>query len=447
MGNDPRKTWTSIVPRWRGDRWNRLTRQTIDESNGSWFVGPAGNRIVENAIRHPSHSLRAVPVFWSPLSSLTDELRRQWTLGRARSDDDFTACHEGGACLPLIPNWLARLFPQGRHCCARAVTERSLVVVFGSSSIPLRLPQASPCNKSTTEPLLRLFPHTPSALSEGPELSPGGRATAAVNSTTLGSGASPSSHPVHRICPPYLSAMSCDLTLGSLLFSLPVRPWTREKQAQQTATEGLGLPVASWVLGCLRDTCISDLQDAQSGLGHTPNVNVTLQMQIPDLSTVTIFFELRNAGSARAGTRVGLRILSSLSQLCAKLHRASAPSLRRWSETFTSAHARLILSRGTFSHNGYRGLSAEPRGQQTNKMEFAFSKQHGPAADRCNGSSTHSVTLFANVSTRSPRHAAETLPSLRLTRKITVLLYGQQIPLWRSGNEAVQNTKTFHLPD
>ncbi|KAG7054006.1 hypothetical protein JMJ77_0001082 [Colletotrichum scovillei] len=92
-------------------------------------------------------------------------------------------------------------------------------------------------------------------------------------------------------------------------------------------------------------------------------------------------------------------------------------------------------------------LSAEPRGQQTNKMEFAFSNQHGPAADRCNGSSTHSVTLFANVSTRSPRHAAETLPSLRLTRKITVLLYGQQIPLWRSGNEAVQNTKTFHLPD
>ncbi|KAK1481233.1 hypothetical protein CCUS01_04345 [Colletotrichum cuscutae] len=54
-------------------------------------------------------------------------------------------------------------------------------------------------------------------------------------------------------------------------------------------------------------------------------------------------------------------------------------------------------------------LSAE---QQTNKMEFAFSIQHGPAADRCNGSSTHSVTLFANVSTRSPRHAAETLPSL-----------------------------------
>ncbi|UQC74649.1 uncharacterized protein CLUP02_01300 [Colletotrichum lupini] len=57
-------------------------------------------------------------------------------------------------------------------------------------------------------------------------------------------------------------------------------------------------------------------------------------------------------------------------------------------------------------------LSAEPRGQQTNKMEFAFSIQHGPAADRCNGISTHSVTLFANVSTRSPRHAAETLPSL-----------------------------------
>ncbi|KAK1481235.1 hypothetical protein CCUS01_04347 [Colletotrichum cuscutae] len=65
MGNDPRKTWTSIVPRWRGDRWNRLTRQTIDESNRSWFVGPAGNRIVENTIRHPSHSLRAVSVFWS----------------------------------------------------------------------------------------------------------------------------------------------------------------------------------------------------------------------------------------------------------------------------------------------------------------------------------------------------------------------------------------------
>ncbi|KAI3552436.1 uncharacterized protein CCOS01_03078 [Colletotrichum costaricense] len=71
-------------------------------------------------------------------------------------------------------------------------------------------------------------------------------------------------------------------------------------------------------------------------------------------------------------------------------------------------------------------LSAEPRGQQTNKMEFAFSIQHGPAADRCNGSSTHSVTMFANI---------------------TVLLYGQQISFWRSGNEAVQNTKTFHLPD
>ncbi|KAK7453745.1 hypothetical protein Landi51_03685 [Colletotrichum acutatum] len=91
--------------------------------------------------------------------------------------------------------------------------------------------------------------------------------------------------------------------------------------------------------------------------------------------------------------------------------------------------------------------SAESREQQTNMMKFALSNRHGPAADRCNSSSTHSVTLFANVSTRSPRHAAETLPSLRLPQKITVLLYGQQIPLWRSGNEAVQNTKTFHLPD
>ncbi|KAK1508450.1 hypothetical protein CTAM01_02236 [Colletotrichum tamarilloi] len=96
--------------------------------------------------------------------------------------------------------------------------------------------------------------------------------------------------------------MSCDLTLGSLLFSLPVRPWTREKQAQQTATKGLGLLslLRSWDASSAsipsgmqppvsRDTCIADLRDAQSGLGHTPNVNVTLQMQIPDLSTVTIF--------------------------------------------------------------------------------------------------------------------------------------------------------------
>ncbi|OHE99188.1 hypothetical protein CORC01_05469 [Colletotrichum orchidophilum] len=37
---------------------------------------------------------------------------------------------------------------------------------------------------------------------------------------------------------------------------------------------------------------------------------------------------------------------------------------------------------------------------------------------------------------------------LRLPRQITVSLYGQQIPpLWPSGNEAVQDTKTFHLPD
>ncbi|KXH64180.1 hypothetical protein CSAL01_08198 [Colletotrichum salicis] len=49
---------------------HRLTRQTTDELNRSWFLGPAGNRIVENAIRHPSHSLRAVSVFWSPKSLL-----------------------------------------------------------------------------------------------------------------------------------------------------------------------------------------------------------------------------------------------------------------------------------------------------------------------------------------------------------------------------------------
>ncbi|OHE99190.1 hypothetical protein CORC01_05471 [Colletotrichum orchidophilum] len=57
----------------------RLTRQAINESNWTWFAGPTGNRIVENAIRHPSHSLRAVSVFWSSWSSwsssLTDELR------------------------------------------------------------------------------------------------------------------------------------------------------------------------------------------------------------------------------------------------------------------------------------------------------------------------------------------------------------------------------------
>ncbi|UQC74648.1 uncharacterized protein CLUP02_01299 [Colletotrichum lupini] len=232
MGNDPRKTWTSIVPRWRGDRWNRLTRQTIDESNRSWFVGPAGNRIVENAIRHPSHFLRAVSVFWS------------------------------------------------------LVSERSLVVVVGSSSKPLRLPQASPCNNSTTGASSTAVPPHAHALSEGPELSPALRisaptryltaVTAAVDSTTFGSGASPSSHPSHRIRPP------CP--------------------AQQTATKGLGLPslLRSWDASgasipsgmqppVSRDTCIADLRDAQSGLGHTPNVNVTPQMQIPDLSTVTIF--------------------------------------------------------------------------------------------------------------------------------------------------------------
>ncbi|KAK1730617.1 uncharacterized protein BDZ83DRAFT_646945 [Colletotrichum acutatum] len=136
-------------------------------------------------------------------------------------------------------------------------------------------------------------------------------ATAADDSTTFGSGASPSSHPVHRIHPP------CPVT-------------------------------------------------SHSGLFYFPFPGKAFRHPVPDLSRDRVpkslshgsplKFELRFAGSARAGTRVGLRILSSLSQLCAKLHRASAPSLRRWSETFTSAHARLILSRGTISHNGYRGI-------------------------------------------------------------------------------------------
>ncbi|KXH63170.1 hypothetical protein CNYM01_08018 [Colletotrichum nymphaeae SA-01] len=120
---------------------------------------------------------------------------------------------------------------------------------------------------------------------------------AAVNSTTLGSGASPSSHPVHRIRPP------CPVTSPSGLSCFPFpyvpgharnrhsrqppRAWVFPSLLGSWDASGASIP-SSMQPPVSRDTCISDVQDAQSGLGHTPNVNVTLQMQIPDLSTVTI---------------------------------------------------------------------------------------------------------------------------------------------------------------